>query len=111
MKRKMRAGARKGQTHERREAHVGERGLWRAIVLQTVYDYFLAGGHEKWKSERLLWGDQKGYFDIICDNAGIDGDWARRRVKEYEAKGDVNTLVKKLKRQPMAYARYILGES
>jgi hypothetical protein len=113
MKRKRKspaAGIKMGLSHEKREANVGDRGLWRAVVLQTIDDYFLAGGHEQWKSERLICGDQKGYFDVICENGGYNADWVRRRVKEHEARGDMSAELRKLKRQPMGYAKYVLGE-
>jgi hypothetical protein len=110
-KKSSRIGIGLGKHHDKREAYIGERGLWRAIVFQTIEDYITNAGHEKWKSERLLWGDQKGYFDVMCENAGYDGDWVRRRVKEHEAKGDMVLARRKLKRQPMGHARYILGES
>lgn len=88
------------------ENQAGERGLWRAVLIMVLNDYFHKGD-ESDKSARLISGypykNWANWFDKICEYAGYDGDWVRLRVKRIE-KANISP-------SHMPYiGRYILGE-
>lgn len=68
-----------------------EPGLWRAVITQALMD---AASHSR-KSEirrsrddALQWLlNHSRDFESVCDNAGLDPDYVRRRAKEALARG------------------------
>lgn len=87
------------------ERFVGEQGFWRAVLIQTIDDYFKTRGYEQWMSERLMFECDTvaaRWFDEICDYAGYSPDWIRRKVKSINKS--------KLKKMPIHIGRLVLGE-
>ncbi len=68
-----------------------EPGLWRAVITQALMD---AASHSKkpearrTRSDALAWllGDSVD-FDTVCDHAGFEPGYVRRRAREALARG------------------------
>ena len=68
-----------------------EQGIWRAVITQALMD--AASQSQKsearrTRSDALNWLlSNTSDFEAVCDNAGFDPDYIRRRAKEALARG------------------------
>lgn len=60
---------------------VGERRLWRAVVLQAIDDVFSLNDRNQRAAIRWIFGDSED-FRMVCELAGVAPRWVRRKAFE-----------------------------
>ena len=63
-----------------------EPSLWKAVITQALMDAASNSGKSeagRYKREALAWLlDETSDFENVCDNAGLDPDYVRSRVRQ-----------------------------
>lgn len=59
----------------------GERGLWRAVLMQAIDDLFAANYWDQRAAIKWIFRDSED-FRVVCEFAGIAPKWVRKRAFE-----------------------------
>jgi len=70
------------ETEQKARKSSPEAKMWAAVLTLAIADAYASRGKEADEARHFLLGCNGRWFEQVCDMAGINPDWIRRKIDE-----------------------------